>query len=46
MVRPDGATFLFDGYGALDPEDGPALEPGAPPRVVTDADGCDRLAAG
>lgn len=44
--RPaDGRTFLYDGYGQLDPTGGPDLEPGVEAVVVTDPDGCDRITA-
>ena len=43
VVRDDGTTYLFDGYGALDPVPGPTLPHGAEPAVVTDAGGCDLL---
>lgn len=44
--RPaDGRTFLYDGYGQLDPTAGPELAPGVEAVVVTDPDGCDRIAA-
>lgn len=44
--RPaDGRTFLYDGYGELDPEPGPALDPGVDAVVLTHPDGCDRIAA-
>ena len=43
VVRDDGTTFLFDGYGALEPVPGPTLPHGAEPAVVTDAGDCDLL---
>jgi hypothetical protein len=44
VYRPGtGETFLYDGYGTLQPTSGPALPPNATAAVVTTAAGCDEL---